>query len=666
MKNPAALERGSRPRVATVAEACERHIAAQSDPRTASTYRSRLRPLMLRRGDLAAPEALASLDDLERDLACEVGPERAHKAVTLVRAALREEGFELLTLIDAAAQHNIAIPSLRDLVDGGHVRCRYRRRHGRGESLLFDPDELAEDLERLPRCHEPGCDAPATGTSGHCGEHFAQGGRERAREAERRLLDNPERDWMTAKEATQESGLSPVTVNSAIKAGDRAMEAGRVPDPQAGELRSTKEGRLRRINRTDYDAWLAARPGNRARMGPRLSPDTLTARREQAQGRTVKGDSRAEIAEDWAVCRTTISNDLDAMGVERPGKGRQSRRLPPEQRAECVQQELELYREGHTHAEIAPVVGRSATQIARDLRAAGVVARPAAPRCSRPAPEERRCELCGDSFAPEFPSHDARRFCCDEHRREARALAVKDALDDRGLLGTDELGLPGIGRHQALVHINAGRLKAELVLVSGSLGPAYGVRPEDRDEFARKFAREGDGRRRVFEDPEQLLGRRERDGTIARLVASGHSLDEVHAIVRAEAKRRRDYFARYRRTGRPRRGAASPSHVRWLERFDELCDERDYHRQRIEQGWVDTRDGPAYDEADAARRASDFSLAAQVFREDWLEHPECWRGYPPAPDDPGRPHPKWERQAADTILRAIKRLQNAQTRSPAD
>ncbi|MGH2875079.1 MAG: helix-turn-helix domain-containing protein, partial [Solirubrobacteraceae bacterium] len=248
----------------TVAGVCDR-LASQKDATTAATYRARLRPVIAAYGALQAPAALRRLTELETELCSVLGENAAHKAVTLLRAALRDAGFDLLTLVDAAAITGIAIPSLRALVDRGKVCCRDRRRHGRGESMLFDAVELASDLAALDLCPQPGCDKLGIGPSGYCGDHFAQGGRQGAARKERRLLGG-KRDWYTVDEAARRLDESRTAITSRCA---------------RGELPSEKIGRHRRIPQEAVEQLRKARVGRRTKPKP-------TAEERDAQRQRVR------------------------------------------------------------------------------------------------------------------------------------------------------------------------------------------------------------------------------------------------------------------------------------------------------------------------------------------------------------------------------------------
>lgn len=544
------------------------------------------------------------------------------------------------TLIQAAKKHGLHYRSLRDLVDAGDVRCVERRRHGNGESIVFDDEQLREDLEKLPTCRARGCGARAAGTNGYCSEHFGQSGREAAHRAEDELLASA-RDWYTPREATSVAHCSLATIHSAIATGEFASE---------------RVGRHRRIPKVMLEQWAAAaprgqKPGKRSR---KPSAAELAQRREDVAALHGDGCGPGAIAKRLGWSKATINADLDALELERPGRGRRAEKMPPDERTVRRTRAGELYGVGRSIREIAGELGSSPTQIRRDLGELGVAIRPARRPAKYPEPLERLCVGCGEAFTPLFPSHGEQRFCCKEHALEARAKATRDALDERGLLSTRELAerWPGIGAHQVAVHVAEGRLDAEVVAVPGALRPVFGVTPEAADRFEREWARGGDGRRRVMEDPEQMLARRERDGTIERHVDRGLTREQARELVRGDALRRRQRFAR-RRRGRVRSTRPSERDLLWLGRVEQLLAEQtaDYE-QRVEHGL-----------GDHAEKPSRWRVALTVAEEDWQQHRARWPDYPASPDDLDALDRRFARPAADRVFKAVERAKRLQKRA---
>lgn len=655
MKNPAATERGSQTRVPTVAEVCERHVATITDARTASTYRARLRSVIAGYGEMATPAALRKLGEIEADLAAESAAVAAHKAVILFKAAARAAGFELLTLIAASELHGVALESLRTLAGEGRIHQCYRRRHGRGDSILFDPDELAEDLRGLERCREPGCDRAGTGPSGFCGEHFGQAGRQGARDKEDRILA-AERDWWTVVEAARRAGVAHTMILAAI---------GR------GELPSVKDGRYRQVPKAGLAAWRRARqPGK-----PKPTPEQRQARRSEIADLWERGYRKpGELAGELRVSKHTVRNDLDALGLHRAGKGRRARRLPPGPRAARAGRVVDRYRAFSSYRDIERDEDVSPTEIARILKDAGVTPRPKRRQPKHPPAGPRPCEWCGETFTPKNGASDVRagrpkprRFCTDDHARQWREAQGAAALAARGLLSTAQAGEEiGLGAHRVIDLLEAGKLDGERVSYLGAKRPLHGVARASIQLYLRRvgvsLAEDADGRRVAPLRPELAIARAERDGNVARLMEqSALTREEAHGVIRGRVKRRRQKLAQHAKGPRPNRPAAH--HLRWLEGFDALAEERSDHSEKLELGVVDRRDDERYDEADGWATRSDFDLAKEIAQRDWREHPEDWPrdGYRAAAGDPERMHPRQVPHAGKWVLKTIKRLQKQGT-----
>lgn len=83
-----------------------------------------------------------------------------------------------ISLTQAASLFRVTPALLRDAALDGRVRCRVERGAGLGRSgvvYLFDPDQLREDLDALPRCSVDGCTRPVLGRFGGCGGGHAGG-----------------------------------------------------------------------------------------------------------------------------------------------------------------------------------------------------------------------------------------------------------------------------------------------------------------------------------------------------------------------------------------------------------------------------------------------------------------------------------------------------------
>ncbi|PZS12458.1 MAG: hypothetical protein DLM64_04850 [Solirubrobacterales bacterium] len=666
MKKPASSPRASRPRVTTVTEVCERHIASRPDPRTGATYRGRLRPLIARYGDLAAPDALARLAEIERELSTECGEQPAHKAATLLKAALTAAGFEpppLLTLVDARAKHRVAIPSLVALVDNRTrglpgVRCRARHPHGRGESILFDADELAEDLASLPHCPVEGCEAPGTGPNGYCGEHYGQGGRAGALAAEADLLADKRRDWYTPEEAASLLRESPTTIHSRCK---------------SGELPSEKTGRIRRIPKTAVKQLrksLAEQPRSRQKR-PKPTAEERDAQRERVRelwASPAYEGKAGVIAEELGCSKPTVYARLEEIGIERPGKGRQSRKLPADQRPARQQQVADDYLQGQQSVrQIASSRDVSPTQVARDLDALEIARRPTGGQAKGPPPAERSCAGCGRLFTPEFPCHNEYVFHNDDCARAARASAIKDVLGGLGLLSVSQVAARwAISEHQVGCYIDDGLLKAQAVFIPGWLRPVWGMTPEaahacEGELVARsKLHRDGDGRLRRARWPEvdQEMERKQRSGEIRRYAERERVSEKTASLVL------RDQLEARKRRISPRLAGAKPGkgppdyHRHWQARYHEL--EADLLDAWNEDNKLRKERGEA-----AAERPSRMHVCKALGEEDWreCEDPERW---PPADWPASRLHaddlrPDMLPHAGRRVYNALKRLQNPVT-----
>jgi excisionase family DNA binding protein len=559
-----------------------------------------------------------------------------------------DHGFESpvnpINLLGASKRYRIGIRSLRELVDKGSLRCRERRPHGRGESIVFEQAELEADLAALPPCQAAGCKAAGTGPSGYCGRHFGQGGRARAVKAERDLL-GAERDWYTFREAWAEAPCSPTTLSKAIK---------------AGKLSAQLVGRHTRIAKAELHEWAKSLPGNRGAGGRKPSAAQLEARREHVARLHAQGQSPGQIAQRIGRSKPTVYRDLKAMGIRRVGEGRRARRLSPAGRERRRERAAELYSAGQSLEQIAPELDSSPTQIRRDLEALGVEIRPPRRQSRYAQPTERPCEHCGASFAPRYPSGDGREggekrreFCSDACARNWRASQGRAALARRGLLSTGEVAEAlGVGAHRVLDHIKQGRLGAERVSYPGMLGPTYGIAPQELQRFRREWARGGDGRREALLRPELVIARAERDGRVARMVEDlGLTTDVAHDLLRVQTDRRRRDRGIARKGRRPA-GIPAARHLRWQER----------HRTFWEELERDRQDGLLERE-----RSIDTLAYEATAEEDWREHPEDWprQSYPTSPSDPDALDPNAVRPAVDRVRRAINRLQSAQTETRA-
>lgn len=637
-------------KVTTVAEVCDRHIAAVPNPRTAATYRTRLRPLTRRYGARPAREALLTIAEIENELAAEHEPQAAHKAVILLKAALAGAGFELLTLVAAAAQHKLAVKSLRALADDGRVRCPYRRTHGRGESLLFDPVELADDLARLPRCLAEDCEKAGTGSTGYCGEHFGEGGRRAARQLEANTLGT-ERNWYARGEAADAAPCARDTIRKAI---------------DAGELNATKVGRHLRIVKTELHKWAKGLPpAADRRFG--VSKPTAEERAERRGAVKALHDrlSQREIAEKLKVSTGTVRGDLNKLEVPRDGQGRPSGRLAPAERELRKQRTAELYQAGNSEREVVPALEQlgiesSPTQVARDLKELGIERRRTGGQPKGPPPKERTCKGCGQPFTPRFPSHNDRVYCdsCEDWKA-TRVEKGAEAVKALGLRTTEEAAAELlVGKHRVIDLIRVGPpkgLAAQRVAYPGMLHPLYGVHPDEIARYKRNLAKattaatRGTGDKRLLTplSPEYAVAKAEKDGRVAQLAGQRSiTTEEAREEFRAQAERRKRDIGRH--AGGRAGGKGPPDHhFRWRGRLEERHAELlDAHEVR--ETLKLTSD----------RAPSRLAAAKEVAGEDWQDHPEPWTRETWRPDrtDPRSLDPRQSNDAGKRLLKAVDRL----------
>jgi excisionase family DNA binding protein len=560
--------------------------------------------------------------------------------------ATNDDAAIALPLTAAARRVGHSYLALKREIEAERPRIRHieRRRHGRGLQYLVRLDELRVDLERLPRCPIPGCEEPGLGKSGHCGAHFAAGGRERARLLERSQLKAP-RDWLTLTQAAMEAGRPRTTLKNSI---DR------------GELSAERIGRHLRIRRSELVVWLAEHPTPARSQRP--TPAQRARNLERTRGYHAAGLQVHEIADRLDVSAFTARRYLDELGLPRPGAGRKARRLAAPERAARQAAAAELYRGGASLRQVAAQVLSSPTQVRRDLASAQVETRPTGRQAKYPEPTERDCLRCGRSFTPQFPAQDTRagetyprRYCTDECARAARREARQDALD--ALLGVPEAAARlGVGERRVWTLIARGLLAARMVAYEGQLRPAWGIEERELARFERAWVRgagHDDGRRLLWRNPDRAVAQLERMGVLTRkALREGSSLDDVrtleHARLAARAKRL---------TGRGRGRKPSdgpPRHwLVWQAKYDEL---------KLELDAAYLQDPAAF----ANRPPSREYICLAVAEWDWLNCPDRWPrdAYPPHRFDEGSLAPRAQSAASDTVRRALdrlKRLQNAGT-----
>ncbi len=562
-----------------------------------------------------------------------------------------------LLIARAAARFGVGRASLRTAAEQGRVRYVETRLHGRGVVYLFDEEELRADLEQLPRCIAPGCVEPGIGPSGRCGVHFRYGVLDSARNAERAALAQ-KRDWCDISEAAAAAAVNRATIAKAIK---------------RRELPAEHIGRRTRIPSRALALWIAARP---PRVAPAAKPTDAqrAARRARVAKYHAAGKTPGWIADTLACSKHTVHDDLRVLGLSRPGEGRAARTLPADERRQRQQRAADLYAAGHSLAEVAQLNASSATQVRRDLEALRVAIRPRRRKAKHPPASERACEWCKEPFTPAFPAHGHYRFCCDEHARDARAQAVRDALIERGLLSVAELATRhGVIEHAVHDYISKGWLKTELISVAGCLRPVHGITEAETLRFARWWAKGTDGRRRVWEDAEKVLARRERDGSIARLAGEhGGDVEAARDVLRGRVNRKARYLAA-RRRGRNKSPAPPERYLRWSDTFrlfhEELTLRSRENRRAVSQltaarglTATEARAELVLDERDTADPSA-YYVAQAVAELDWQEHPEDWPRdkYPPARGDTQALDSRFASQAAKRVLTGIKRLQTEYT-----
>jgi excisionase family DNA binding protein len=557
-----------------------------------------------------------------------------------------------LTLEQAARKYKLGQRSLRAAAEAATVPWLERRRWGRGVCFIFDERQFFEWFTALPRCRAERCDEPALADAAFCGRHSRV---DRARQADRDLLE-AERDWYTRSEAAGAgAAITGAAQQTMLRAIDRAIKA--------GELPGARVGRHRRVPCAALEAWAARLPvmpvapeqrPSRASRRRRVSAEERANRRGQVQRLCEEGRKPGEIARLLGWSKPTIVADIDALELERPGRGGASRRLPPEARARRAQEAAERYREGQSLRQIGRAQGSSPTQVRRDLEQLGALIRPRRRPSNYPPPAERACEHCGEPFTPRFPSQGHYRFHSDECARRARTAARDRALAERGLLGTTAAAERLVVCERRVVdYIEAGLLKAERVNYPGALKPTYGIAPPELERFEREWARGEDGRREYWLDPDRVAARGNGAGPMKTRelahIPDEHACAVVRGIVAERAGRRRQ-----RRKGRKKAAAPSARSQRWSEGFCKTkAERRAEYQQRLELELVEPGEAPP----------SDWQIAGAVAQADWQDHPEDWprSAYPPAPHDPDALDRRCEREATDRVWRAIKRLETAPT-----
>lgn len=165
---------------------------------------------------------------------------------------------------------------------------------------------------------------------------------------------------------------------------------------------------------------------------------------ESIKARYLSGETTYQIGQSYAVSPDWISNLLRRSGVQLRPRG-VPRKMTPEVHAKM----LELYQSGHTMEEIEITLGVSRALVCRALKAAGVIARPAAQRDIRVVRDGTQvCRCCGErkpfsQFSKKGPGSrvllDVGTYClrCQYYKHVERTFGVTkqqffDMLDAQG------------------------------------------------------------------------------------------------------------------------------------------------------------------------------------------------------------------------------------------
>ena len=480
-------------------------------------------------------------------------------------------------------------------------------------------------------CLAQGCTRTRTGPSGYCGEHFAQGGRDRARERERAVLSDPDRDWYTADEAARICGVFPATIRDKI---------------QRGELPGEKVGRHWRIPKEAVDEL--GKRTRRRRQHPMPTRQETEARRQEVRTLCEKGLPIRTMVKTLGVDKSTIYSDLAVLGLDPPGNRRPGRTLTAEQLAELPS----LYGEGQTLAELGSMYDVAPGQVRDALDKLGIARRPAGTRPKYPRASERPCAHCETPFTPSQRDDGGRTFCKPDCANAALAAARKEALLERGLLGLSAIAARAeVTTAEVAYWIRECGLPAERVTVPGWRRFVWGVHPDGWHRFELGWVRGQDGRRRSrWQDVATEFERRRQAGEIGRRAAAlGISSAEAEDIVRGRLERRRKQLAR--RCGGRKPGSAPPDqHLwQWQARYEEL-------EHEMLAAWEREKDDQ---EHPAGKRPTRHDVFAAVAEEDWREHPHRWSrdGWPASRNDADALDPKMRSDAAKNVRNGLKRLQ---------
>jgi hypothetical protein len=572
---------------------------------------------------------------------------------TCFEPTLRDDGFcelhaaERETLAALANQQGIDPKALKRAVNLRHVRCLDPTK----PRILLLADELDEDLANLPSCKLRDCTSQMLLGSVYCGDHYNLPGRERA-ESMRRARRARECDYYTGVQAAEKAGLSKAKISQAAK--NREFPSEKTPN---GELR---------IPREPFDTWLTRY--RRVHLVNRQSRPTR-AEQTELEKRIVElwehDYTEDEIAEKVGYARNTVCAYLERAGIERPNRRRSQRKLSVEERTEQSNRARHLREAGLSNPEIASELAVGRTQVLLYL----------APSAGGPV-----CEHCGDPLdrrakVPRQPSFGLQRFCSIQCARDEASDAYRDALHDSGLVSPTQAAERMDLSPVHVQHLAAsGELYREWVTYPGQLRPGWGTTEEAIEQLERKWARESNGNRARWLDPDQRVAQLESMGKLEPIMREHNlrRLSEAASLERERALRRAKRFDRYRHPrGRPRAALANPVHLRWFSESEHIREEiiainRD-NRQKVNWLIRDRKLTPreACAELGIGERdiepPSEYYVFQVVAERDWQSHPELRELYPASPRDPNAIDRGLLRSATDTVQHAVKRLQIAST-----
>jgi hypothetical protein len=401
------------------------------------------------------------------------------------------------------------------------------------------------------------------------------------------------------------------------------------------------------------------RRGGRPRGG---DPDALRQRREQERALYRQGRTAKEIAAIVGVTPAVVLEDLRRLGEPRRTGG--ARRVHAQPAARTCELGSRCTR---------GMNGEPATFVPDAWAAANGRGRYCSHACrafaqrTLPGVTARACEVCSRAFVPDrfWASRGRAVYCSRNCRTEAlrrdmnRSLAEGvEAIRAAGLLTTSEASARlrlSEGTLRNLVHRRA--VPAErIALRHGQALLAFA--PDALERYQRDAARSLTAPGLAWLDPRKAFNRLRGMGYVDRFKRDrGLTDEEAYDLITGNVLRRRERMLPHRR-GRKRASAPASHHLEWVALFNEISGTLNAaFAERVELGLAEPNETPP----------TQFEIAAAVAEAHWREHRNdaCWRDYPPSPRMRDALHPKFERPAADMVLTAVKRLQNAQTEIPA-